>query len=217
MALKCFSSVSTARPTHSKIRRACARCVGVARGPRQIAVMPSPTTHGVLGMARTIGLSVPSIVASCVESTPAAIETTSASGRSPAPASAASATGACAGLTHSTTTPAEASRCCTSGSTATPRSAATSRQVSADREVPHTRSGASAPAASRPLRIVHPITPMPTTPSVSPSASSGIGSGRAVAFGTVAGPAGIVFSMLRHLASLPRRSRIRAHRRTGWR
>ena len=115
MALKCFSSVSTARPTHSKIRRACARCVGVARGPRQIAVMPSPTTHGVLGMARTIGLSVPSIVEICVESTPAAIETTSASAQ-PGGGERGEGDGACAGLTHSTTTPAERA-VLTSGST----------------------------------------------------------------------------------------------------
>ena len=202
MALKCFSSVSTARPTHSKIRRACARCVGVARGPRQIAVMPSPTTHGVLGMARTIGLAVPSMVEICVESTPAAIETTSASGRSPAAASAARATGACAGLTHSTTTPAEASRCCTSGSTGDAEvgghlAAGVGRSRGAPHALRRERAGREQAFQDRAPHHAHADDAEGVAVGEQRDPDPG-GRWRSV---TVTGPTGIVFSMLCHLAA----------------
>ena len=71
-------------------------CVAARRRSRSC---PSPTTAGVLGMARMIGFSVPSIDSSRSVPTPARIDISSVSRRSPALRSAASATGASFGFT----------------------------------------------------------------------------------------------------------------------
>ncbi len=124
-------------------------------------------------MARTQGLSVLESDSSCASVVPARIETSSVSGRSPASRSAAIARPACAGLTQSTMTPASGTRAATFVSTGMPSAWAAVSQVCVDRAVPHACSRCSAPASKRPLRIVCPITPVPTTPNVRPRFKSG--------------------------------------------
>src|SRR5215472_15914899 len=54
-ASMCFSSTMTVLPTTSKRWLVSARSAFVAYFPLQIAVMPAPIMHGVLGMARITG------------------------------------------------------------------------------------------------------------------------------------------------------------------
>src|SRR5207248_11621945 len=110
------------------------------------AIIPSPTTHGVFGIARTHGLLVPSISVSCASETPATMETSNASGLNALDAfNVFNAVAACAGLTHSTTMSALGSRCAMSRSTLTPSSADVLAHVWDDRDVPHAWSGINDP------------------------------------------------------------------------
>jgi len=60
MASMCFSSTIRARPTLSNRCLAVSTCWEVAAGPPQTAVIAAPTMAGVLGIARTTGMSLPS-------------------------------------------------------------------------------------------------------------------------------------------------------------
>src|SRR5215469_7345123 len=58
-ASMCFSSTTTVRPTTRNRALAFSTSPALAYRPRQRAVMPTPRTQGVLGMARTTGTSTP--------------------------------------------------------------------------------------------------------------------------------------------------------------
>ena len=80
-ALKCDSSSARHFPTAWKICWALDRSWPRAFFPPHTTVMPSPTTHGVLGIARTTGFWVPRRDSSFSVETPARIEMISVSGR----------------------------------------------------------------------------------------------------------------------------------------
>src|ERR1039457_6676745 len=138
--------------------------------------MPSPTTAGVLGMARITGFSVPSINSSRSVPTPAMIEISSVSRRSPALRSVASTTGASLGLTHNRIRSAPDTRAWKSESTVIPSASEAASQVAGFLSPAQTRSCATSFPESSPRSSVWPITPAPMTPSVAPSPITGTGS-----------------------------------------
>ena len=83
----------------AKSAQTSSQSASLAAAPALTADMPQPQTSGVLGMTRTMGMSLPSMEASLLVATPAAIETTSVEASMPASTSDAATSGTLAGFT----------------------------------------------------------------------------------------------------------------------
>src|SRR5690242_4268552 len=157
----CFSSTTTVRPTVSNSCRAVWRWSSVAWLPRHNPVMPAPTWHGVLGIARTTGTPFSRRASIKLVGTDAATETTSAAGVTSGRICSSRSPTFC-GLTATTTTSAPRTAARLSVSTAMGSRPERVAARSAWRTVARTPAGAR-PALSSPWSRMVPILPSPNT------------------------------------------------------
>ena len=161
-----LSGSSTQIPTASIIATTLAVCSGVTVGPAARPATPLPTSAGVLGMTRITGCPSGSTSVSRARVTPAATETTTASG----PRWGAMSVRAVAtwwGLTATTTTSATLTP-----DTSTERTPRRSRSL-ARRSVSWstaTISSGEVPAAIQPAVSASPMAPAPMTAIIGPTA-----------------------------------------------
>jgi hypothetical protein len=141
--------------------RAIAMCSSVALGPGASTVMPRPTRHGVLGIARTTIASGTQRV-SCSTRVPAAMLMSTLPRNAARIASLSSSSRIRCGLRATSTMSASVQAVALSVVTSTPCAVAMRGAASGRRTVAIRRSVVNSPARSRPPRIASPIVPHPT-------------------------------------------------------
>ena len=161
-ASMCRSSSTTVRPTAWNSRSARARCSGVACAPPASAVMPSRTSAGVLGMARTTGTGAARWRSRIAVLTEATAETRSWLAPSRGPTSRSTGT-ACCGLTVSSTTSASLTAAALDSPACTPSRRAKSAERAPWAVVTVMSAGSATPASSMPRMSISPSCPAPST------------------------------------------------------